>query len=132
MSSGERLPKGSQISDGLKMKRSEGESTVTSTSPWSSCFIASAAVRPPKLLPSTSTFLRISPRLSLHLYHRGYGIVRRMCRQVTCRKCQRPTWKGCGAHIEQVLGHVPPSERCQCQAQAAPREKKRLFGSRRS
>lgn len=36
-----------------------------------------------------------------------------MCRQTTCRTCQRPTWAGCGAHIENVLGHIPKSERCQ-------------------
>ncbi len=31
-----------------------------------------------------------------------------------CSMCKRPTWAGCGAHIEQVLGNVPPAERCQC------------------
>ncbi|MBE7451240.1 MAG: hypothetical protein HS111_20795 [Kofleriaceae bacterium] len=41
-----------------------------------------------------------------------------MCRVVTCKQCQRPTWAGCGAHVEQVLGHVPAAERCQCRAQA--------------
>jgi len=35
-----------------------------------------------------------------------------MCRVVTCKKCNKPTWAGCGAHVEQVLGHVPKSERC--------------------
>ncbi|MEI8336756.1 MAG: hypothetical protein WCG37_07800 [Actinomycetes bacterium] len=37
-----------------------------------------------------------------------------MCRATTCKKCSRPTWRGCGAHIEQVLGDVPKSQRCQC------------------
>jgi len=37
-----------------------------------------------------------------------------MCRAITCSKCKRPTWAGCGAHVEQVLGHVPPAERCSC------------------
>jgi len=41
-----------------------------------------------------------------------------MCRATTCNKCKRPTWAGCGAHVEQVLGHVPPAERCQCRAEA--------------
>ena len=36
-----------------------------------------------------------------------------MCRQTTCRTCKQPTWAGCGAHVEQVLGHIPKSERCQ-------------------
>jgi len=30
-----------------------------------------------------------------------------MCRRVECRKCGRPTFAGCGAHVEQVLGDVP-------------------------
>lgn len=41
-----------------------------------------------------------------------------MCRAITCNKCKRPSWAGCGAHVEQVLGHVPPAERCQCRAEA--------------
>lgn len=42
-----------------------------------------------------------------------------MCRRVQCRKCGRPDWAGCGAHIEQVLGNIPKSERCQCRESAA-------------
>jgi len=41
-----------------------------------------------------------------------------MCRAITCSKCKRPTWAGCGAHVEQVLGHVPATERCQCTREA--------------
>ena len=37
-----------------------------------------------------------------------------MCRRVDCPRCGRPTYAGCGKHIEQVLGNVPPAERCQC------------------
>lgn len=36
-----------------------------------------------------------------------------MCRAITCRQCGKPTWAGCGAHVEQVLGDVPRAERCQ-------------------
>ncbi|QOQ39524.1 hypothetical protein [Trueperella pecoris] len=36
-----------------------------------------------------------------------------MCQRVTCRKCGKPTWAGCGNHIEQALAGVPQSERCQ-------------------
>ena len=43
-----------------------------------------------------------------------------MCRAVTCRDCGKPTWKGCGAHVEQVLAHVPPAERCHCRSEKAP------------
>lgn len=37
-----------------------------------------------------------------------------MCHRVTCRKCGKPTYAGCGAHIEQVIGDVPPAQRCRC------------------
>ena len=37
-----------------------------------------------------------------------------MCRRVQCSKCGRPTYAGCGAHIEQVLADVPQAERCHC------------------
>jgi hypothetical protein len=37
-----------------------------------------------------------------------------MCRAVQCSKCHKPTWAGCGAHVEQVLGHVPKPARCAC------------------
>lgn len=43
-----------------------------------------------------------------------------MCRRVDCSKCGRPSFVGCGAHIEQVLGDVPPSDRCQCHAERQP------------
>jgi hypothetical protein len=36
-----------------------------------------------------------------------------MCRRVVCSKCGKPTFAGCGAHVEQVLADVPPAERCQ-------------------
>jgi hypothetical protein len=38
---------------------------------------------------------------------------------VTCPKCGKPDWSGCGAHVEQVLGDVPKGERCRCREQAA-------------
>jgi len=37
-----------------------------------------------------------------------------MCRRVDCGKCGRPSYAGCGAHVEQVLGDVPRDERCRC------------------
>jgi len=36
-----------------------------------------------------------------------------MCRRVTCATCGKPTWAGCGQHIEEALKGVPRSERCQ-------------------
>jgi hypothetical protein len=37
-----------------------------------------------------------------------------MCRRVDCKKCGKPTFAGCGMHVEQVLGDVPASRRCRC------------------
>ncbi len=60
-----------------------------------------------------------------------------MCRRVTCSSCGKPTFAGCGAHVEQVLGDVPAEERCTCREKATaspPRQGngqslwKRLFG----
>ena len=48
-----------------------------------------------------------------------------MCSRVKCHSCNKPTYAGCGAHIEQVLGDVPPKDRCRCReekAAAAPQK----------
>lgn len=41
-----------------------------------------------------------------------------MCVRVDCPTCAKPTFAGCGAHIEMVLGDVPPPERCQCRSKS--------------
>ncbi len=54
-----------------------------------------------------------------------------MCRQVRCSRCSKPTWAGCGAHIEQALANVPKEQRCRCAEteQAVPKsEKRKWFG----
>lgn len=43
-----------------------------------------------------------------------------MCQRVTCRQCGKLTFAGCGRHVEQVLGDVPPAQRCQCRESTAP------------
>ena len=35
-----------------------------------------------------------------------------MCRRITCKKCGKPTYAGCGQHVEQVLAGVPKGQRC--------------------
>jgi len=35
-----------------------------------------------------------------------------MCRAVTCRKCGKTTWAGCGQHVDSVLRGVPAADRC--------------------
>jgi hypothetical protein len=37
-----------------------------------------------------------------------------MCQKVQCSRCGKPTWSGCGQHIEQALAGVPPEKRCTC------------------
>ncbi len=37
-----------------------------------------------------------------------------MCQRVTCNTCGKPTYAGCGRHIEQVLGDVSVDKRCKC------------------
>lgn len=37
-----------------------------------------------------------------------------MCRRIECPDCNKPTYAGCGAHVEQVLGNVPAADRCRC------------------
>jgi hypothetical protein len=47
-----------------------------------------------------------------------------MCSQVTCPQCKKPDWRGCGAHVEQLLGHIAKKDRCACR-EAPPRPKER-------
>ena len=35
-----------------------------------------------------------------------------MCRRVACRTCGKPTWAGCGQHVNEALAGVPAAERC--------------------
>lgn len=42
-----------------------------------------------------------------------------MCQRIPCRQCGRPTWAGCGMHVEQVLGDVPRDQRCRCREEKA-------------
>ncbi len=35
-----------------------------------------------------------------------------MCRAVTCRKCGKATWSGCGSHVNQVMAGIPRDQRC--------------------
>jgi hypothetical protein len=37
-----------------------------------------------------------------------------MCSKVICSRCNKPTWSGCGEHIEEALVGVSVGERCNC------------------
>lgn len=59
-----------------------------------------------------------------------------MCHRVTCRTCGKPSWAGCGLHVEAVLGDVPRERRCRCReerdaARAAARAAKRAAAAGR-
>ncbi|MBS2017382.1 MAG: hypothetical protein JST00_31150 [Deltaproteobacteria bacterium] len=47
-----------------------------------------------------------------------------MCRRVECSQCKKPTFAGCGMHVEQVLGDVPREERCHCREKPESKQKK--------
>ena len=55
-----------------------------------------------------------------------------MCRTVTCRKCGKTTWAGCGQHVKQVMASVPAAERCaghpRDQVDSSSRWLRKLFG----
>ena len=64
---------------------------------------------------------RLPAALASFIYPPGYsgeGNVNRggnhMCHRVTCRTCKKPTYRGCGMHVEEVLAGVPKSQRCSC------------------
>jgi hypothetical protein len=52
-----------------------------------------------------------------------------MCHEIACATCGKPTWEGCGEHIEYALKGVPLDQRCTCprdQVKAAPNSKSPL------
>ena len=50
-----------------------------------------------------------------------------MCHEIACARCGKPTWEGCGEHIEYALKSVPLDERCTC-----PREKVKAASNTKS
>lgn len=49
-----------------------------------------------------------------------------MCQRIQCPTCGKPTWTGCGQHIEEALRGVPKDQRCQCEHKKSLLS--RLFG----
>jgi hypothetical protein len=37
-----------------------------------------------------------------------------VCQRIQCPTCKKPSFVGCGRHVEQVLGDVAPEDRCRC------------------
>ena len=44
-----------------------------------------------------------------------------MCYRTVCPNCHKPTWAGCGDHIEQALQGVAEEDRCQCNGASGPK-----------
>lgn len=38
-----------------------------------------------------------------------------MCARISCDTCGKPTWAGCGQHIDEALAGVPVADRCSCE-----------------
>lgn len=37
-----------------------------------------------------------------------------MCQRVTCPRCGKYTYEGCGQHVDEVLGGLPHDQLCAC------------------
>jgi hypothetical protein len=57
----------------------------------------------------------------------GFYTLGGMCTQVTCSRCGKPGWVGCGAHVEEVLGHIPEADRCHCEPESLGSKIKGIF-----
>ncbi len=55
-----------------------------------------------------------------------------MCRRVQCKWCNKPSWAGCGAHVEAVLGDVPVDGRCACRFESRSPARANQAGASRS
>lgn len=55
-----------------------------------------------------------------------------MCSKVICKSCGKPTWSGCGQHVEEALRGIPKSQRCQGHADepVEPGFFSKLFGKK--
>ena len=42
-----------------------------------------------------------------------------MCYPVTCNRCGKTTWDGCGEHVDEVMGSVPKPQQCVCDSSPA-------------
>jgi len=61
-----------------------------------------------------------------------------MCQRISCPRCGKASWSGCGQHVNQVMAGVPKRDRCSCTASDLSAWKKehsffgRLFGRKTS
>ena len=43
-----------------------------------------------------------------------------MCYPITCPRCGKTGWGGCGQHVDAVMASVPAADRCECSPDTAP------------
>lgn len=43
-----------------------------------------------------------------------------MCYPLTCPRCAKTTWGGCGEHVDSVMATVPAAQQCTCAPAPAP------------
>ncbi|ORX52760.1 hypothetical protein DM01DRAFT_1408090 [Hesseltinella vesiculosa] len=55
-----------------------------------------------------------------------------MCRRITCSKCNKYTWAGCGRHIDQALAGLKEEEICQCKEEASDAKDQGIVAKLRS
>ena len=67
--------------------------------------------------PRTDRSIVCSPSFGENARESEWSI---MCHRVTCRTCGKPTWIGCGRHVEQALREVPPEQRCELPSVEVP------------
>lgn len=53
-----------------------------------------------------------------------------MCQRIVCPTCGKPSYQGCGEHVEQILADVPVAQRCSCSTSGAARSRWRLLSRR--
>jgi len=55
-----------------------------------------------------------------------------MCTKVTCGKCGKATWSGCGQHVDEVMRGITKSKQCKGHANdpKAPGFFSKLFGKK--
>jgi hypothetical protein len=59
------------------------------------------------------TLMAVTSHIQIHQLQLTKEKREKMCHKTRCRKCGKPTWAGCGQHIEIALKGVSKSERCQ-------------------
>ncbi|GLB40715.1 hypothetical protein LshimejAT787_0805860 [Lyophyllum shimeji] len=61
-----------------------------------------------------STHKRQPPHTPLAMFQFTDPAPVNLCRLVTCDKCKKTTWAGCGQHVESVMKDVKEEDRCVC------------------